>query len=131
MRYALIVVAIGASLFLTWLSWIFLLRALDARGDTGNDWSVVVVLATAALVMAFAAGGLVARRAEGAFLLSVGAFMCALPLAFVAMLSFVAWDVTSNPGPERLLGPVGLGLDLWVGVLGLRLGRSMRRVDAE
>ena len=42
------------------------------------------------------------------------------------MLGFVAWDVTSDSGLARVVGPVALGLDLWIAVLAKRLGNSMR-----
>ena len=89
MRYGLIGVAVGAFVLLTWLSLVFLERELrpappfnpehpNIVWPSEDDYTLVVVLATAALVMVAAAGGMIARRAEGAYLLSVGALMAAL-----------------------------------------------------
>jgi len=136
LRYALIAVAIGACLFLAWLSLAFLLEELQPTPPFDpehpnivwpeDDYTLVGVLVTSALVMAAAAGGMIARRSEGAYLLLVGALMCAIPLAALSLLTLSAWDVASDPGPVRLLGPVALGLDLWVAALAKRLGGSMQ-----
>jgi hypothetical protein len=130
MRYLLIVAAIGASLALAWVGWrLALAEQIVVPGSaTDPDYSVVMVLGLAAAVMAFAAAGLIARRPEGAYLLSVGAFMLVMPLTLLAFLSLAAGTSpysTSDPGLVRLLGPGLLALDLTVAFLALRLGRSM------
>ena len=128
LRYALIVAAIGASLFFAWLAFTTFLIVLEKPPEfAGPDRLNMGILVTAALVMAVAAGGLIARRAWGAYLLSVAAFLLSLPLAFLALWILAAWDVTNEPHPERIL-PVGaVGLAIGVGVAALRLGRSIRR----
>ena len=131
MRPALIAVAGLAAVALGWVTWVLAAAELTVTPgfESDPDFTVVIVVGCAAVVMAFAAGGLIARRAEGAFLLSVGAFMLLMPLALLAFLTLMAgaspYD-TNDPGPIRLLGPGLLALDVTVAVLALRLGRRMR-----
>ena len=131
MRPALIAVALVASVALAWVAWILAAaeQAVTPGYESDPDFTLVIVVGIAALVMAFAAGGLIARRAEGAYLLSVGAFMLVMPLVLLAFLTLMAgaspYD-TSDPGPIRLVGPVLLAFDLAVAVFALRLGRQMR-----
>jgi hypothetical protein len=132
MRHVLIAIAIGASLALVWVAWrLALAEQVVVPGFVNEpDYTVVLVLGTAAAVMAIAAAGMIARRAEGAYLLSVGAFMLVMPLTLLAFLSLMAGAspyATSDPGAVRLLGPALLALDLAVAVLSLRLGRNMAR----
>ena len=127
MRSVLIVVAIGASLALVWVAWRLAMAEQIVSPDSVDepDYTIVIVLGVAAAVMAAAAAGMIARRAEGAYLLSVGAFMLVMPLALLAFLS-VPWS-GSDPGPIRLLGPGLFVADLVVAVLALRLGREMSK----
>jgi hypothetical protein len=130
-RYALIAVAIGASLvclFVAWRLWLGEQVVVPGYRDD-PDYTVVAMLVVAAVVLAFAAGGLIARRAEGAYLLGVAAFMLVIPLAGLGLLSFITWDTTQ--GEQSNIGLLRIGVwgafafDVWVGVRSIRLGRQM------
>ena len=129
MRYALIAVAIGASLSCVFVAWRLWLgeQVVTPGYENDPDYTYVVVLVVAATVLAFAAGGLIARRAEGAYLLSIAAFMLAMPLALLAILSLGWYSPysTGDPGLVRFLGLGLLALDLWVAVQGIRVGRRL------
>jgi len=132
MRYALIAIAIGASLlclFVAWRLWLGEQVVMDPDYVREPDYTNVVVLIVAAIVLAFAAGGLIARRAEGAYLLSVAAFMLVMPLGVLVMLSFIALGVNERSLTNLVVISgvwAAFGLDLWVAVKGMRLGRRMR-----
>ena len=82
---------------------------------------------TAALSMAATACGMVAHGAWGAYLLSVGAFICALPLAVIVLVAFAQPQLI---GGAAVLWLGFLGLDLWIGFMGWRLGKSMDKGPA-
>ena len=123
LRYILIAVAISASLFLAWLALNLFLSVLNTP-YAGNA-SQPAVCVVAALVMAGAAGGLIAGRAWGAYLLSVVAFVVVGPLAFLALWLAIPWD---GSGPHLWVF-LPVGAVLLIGVLGVKLGRSMRREE--
>jgi drug/metabolite transporter (DMT)-like permease len=123
LRYVLAVVAVGASLFLAWIAW---LSQADPPNEPGDINFTGGVIAAAAIAMAAAARALIARRAWGAYVLSVAAFLASLPLAFVA-LALGTYDTTNQPHPERFLWVCAVGLAIAVGVAALRLGRAIRR----
>jgi hypothetical protein len=122
LRYILAVVAVGASLFLAWFAWGTQARPPNEPGDINFLGGIVVA---AALAMASAAWGLIARRAWAAYLLSIVPFLSSVPLAFLA-LALGTYDVTNEPHPERFLLVCAVGLAIGVGVAALRLGRAIR-----
>jgi hypothetical protein len=140
MRYALIAVAIGGALLCLFVAWRLALGEQASIGPQYDDpdYTVVISLVVAAIVLGIAAGGLVARRAEGAYLLGIGAFMLAIPLFGLALLSLAAWDTSQTTAETRQRNDLArlviwgaVGLDLWVGVQGIRLGRRMSRERLE
>ena len=133
MRYAFIAIAIGASLLCVFVAWrLWLGEQVVVPGRVSDpEYTYVVVLLVAAIVLAFAAGGLIAQRAEGAYLLSVAAFMLVMPLGVLVLLSFIALGMSERSLTNLVLifGVWGaFGLDLWVAVHGIRLGRRMREL---
>ena len=67
MRPALIAIAGLAAVALGWVTWVLTAPELAVTPgfESEPDFTVVIVVGCAAVVMAFAAGGLLARRAEG------------------------------------------------------------------
>ena len=126
LRYLLAVVAAGASLFLAWIAW---RSQADPPNEPGDINFLGGLIVAAAIAMAGAARGLIARRAWAAYLLSVAALLSSLPLAFVALV-LGTYDTTNQPHPERLLWVGAVGLAIGVGVAALRFGRSIRRENA-
>lgn len=121
MRYFLIAVAIAAALFLAWL----------AR-DLHPAYSIF--LWTPALAMGLAAIGMIKRRAWGAYLLSVAAFLCVLPIMFLMLMLASMWrtqPATPGSDPSGLILLGALALALTVGGTGIALGGRLRRERRE
>jgi hypothetical protein len=131
MRYALMALAISGCLFLLWRAWLAFPEVIQPPDpyysrDTGND-VLFGLLVASALAMALAAFGMIRRHAWGAYLFSAAAFPLSVPLAFLLLLSAI--PPASATAWERLLVVGLLVLVLSIGVLGLRLGRSLRRLE--
>ena len=130
MRYALIAVAIAASLFLGWLGGSFLLAQLTAPlAYPRNETVLIAVLGTLALIMAMDAIGLIRRQAWAAYLLSVVAFLSS---PVIALLTIVASGLSYGAG---LAGRAFIFLGailaaLLIGLLGLAVGEKLRRERA-
>jgi hypothetical protein len=122
MRYALIAVAIGTSLFFAWLAWIFLGEAQQkVLLSPDGDYFLASIFVVSALLMGLAAGGLIGRRAWGAYPQCRGAF----PFGSLSLLGLPVDTTQLIYNPALPLGLLALAVG--VGVSGLRLGRSMRR----
>jgi hypothetical protein len=124
-RYALIAVAGFTSLGLVGL--------LLVQSGIGHPL-IVGVPAVTATVMAIAAGGLIRRKAWGAYLLAAAAFLMAPVLAYGILVS-IASSVLPSPydtsqggiDPEDVIVGVSFPVALVTGWLALRLGRTLRR----
>jgi hypothetical protein len=91
------------------------------------------MIAAAALAMALAAIGLAKRQAWAAYLLSVMAFLCALPI--VGLMLWLAGTWRTEPATGFDLGWLvlwgALALPIAVGGVAIAVGRDLRRQHRE
>jgi photosystem I reaction center subunit XII len=130
MRYVLIGLASLASASLWWIAW----RTWGALTEPpapgymrGEGLEIIGALfAGAAVIVGVAAIGMLRRRAWGAYLFSVSAFLASAVLAIGLLFSLGAWDVSEDPTSLNLMVLVILVVAIWAGVMAIRLGRSLR-----
>jgi hypothetical protein len=120
-RYFLIAVAIAAALYLGWLA-------------RGLHPAYSIFLWPLALAMGLAAIGLMKRQAWAAYLLSVAAFLCVLPIVFLMLFLASSWrtqPATPGSDPAGLILWGALALAVTVGGTGISLGGRLRRERRE
>jgi hypothetical protein len=120
--YALVAVAIGATLLLGYLSFDLWLDIHGIPGPSSSDF-LLNVFVTASVILGCAALALIARDAWGAYALSVAASVFAVPLALMAVISLFQPTLT---GPAARISIPALPLDVWVALQAWRLGESLR-----
>ena len=127
MRYALVGVAVVASLAFAWLGASYLLN------EPANITAAIP--AVPALAMGWVAFGLIKRQAWAAYLISVVAFLCALSVGLLILFLGPGnyRDQPPTPGfdPAWLILLGALALAVTVGAMAISVGGDLRRQRRE